>query len=181
MAKRTGFTLVELLITLMIGGVIMAIAAQAITSHIRTTSRQEVLQRLRDHWGRINHLINTEALEGASLETDQNIPNCANGTASDLTIRLPNRSTAIHYYNDANNSLWRCGPDIGENGRLANDADAPVTSLVAKNAALVATPDSNDDAVAHEMTYSLTLTARSNGQDIPYTASSRAQTTSRTY
>jgi hypothetical protein len=160
-----------------------------ITSHIRTTSRQEVLQRLRDHWGRINHLINTEALEGAELETDQQTTGCKDDTKSGLTIYLPGRSHPIHYYtvfqeDSLESSLWRCGPDVEDNGQLADETVQdfqPVTTLVAKHAALAAKPDSETEERHHEMGYTLTLTAQSNGQAISYEAASRAETTARTY
>jgi prepilin-type N-terminal cleavage/methylation domain-containing protein len=180
MGRRTGFTLVELLITLMIGGVILALAAQVITSHIRTTGRQEALQRLRDHWGRVNHLITTEALEGAVIQRNQAMAGCNGGGTSTLTIRLPDaQQTAIHYYQHQGGAdLWRCGPEIQLNGRL--DQTHTVSGLVAANATL-SIPAGEPAGGGHELAYQLALHSRNNAEGEVYTAHSMAQTTGRTY
>jgi prepilin-type N-terminal cleavage/methylation domain-containing protein len=180
MARRSGFTLVELLITLMIGGVILALAAQVIGSHIRTTSRQEALQRLRDHWGRVNHLITTEAMEGSVIRRDQAMPGCTGGGTAILTIQLPDaQQSAIHYYqHQGTTDLWRCGPEIQLNGRL--DPTHTVSGLVAANA-ILAIPAGEAATGGHELAYELTLRSRNNAQGEVYTAGSMAQTTGRSY
>lgn len=180
MARRTGFTLVELLITVLIGGMLLAMAAQVITTHIRITSRQEALQRLRDHWGRVNHLINTEALEGSVIERNQTMENCTGGGSSILTIRLsdPNQ-TPIHYYQHAStDDLWRCGPEVQMSGHL--NLSNTVSGLVAPNAALTI-PEGEPLAGGHELAYELTLTGRNNQQGEAYSARSIAKTSGRTY
>ncbi|MFY8149489.1 MAG: type II secretion system protein [Prochlorococcaceae cyanobacterium] len=180
MVRRTGFTLVELLITAVIGGMLLAMGAQVITTHIRITGRQEALQRLRDHWGLVSHLINTEALEGSVIQRNQTMANCEGGGTSILTIQLSDANQPpIHYYQAANtDDLWRCGPEIQRNGHL--NPNTIVSGLVAPNATL-SIPVSEPDAGDHELAYELTLTSRNNQQGETYAGRSMARTSGRTY
>lgn len=180
MARRSGFTLVELLITVALGGMLLAMAIHVITTHIRITSRQEALQRLRDHWGLVSHLINTEALEGSTLQRSQAMENCEGGGSSILTILLSNPDqTPIHYYQLGNtHDLWRCGPEIQRSGHL-NFANT-VSGLVAPNATLQIA-EGEPQAGDHELAYELTLTSRNNLQGEVFEGRSMAKTAGRTY
>ena len=57
--RQSGFTLVELLITSVIMGVIFATGSNVMVTQIRVSAQQESVRRLQDHWGRINHLLDS--------------------------------------------------------------------------------------------------------------------------
>jgi prepilin-type N-terminal cleavage/methylation domain-containing protein len=63
---QRGFTLVELLITSVIMGVIFATGSNVMVTQIQVSAQQESVRRLQDHWGRINHLLDAEITESAS-------------------------------------------------------------------------------------------------------------------
>ncbi|MFY8149304.1 MAG: PulJ/GspJ family protein [Prochlorococcaceae cyanobacterium] len=173
-SSSQAFTLVELLIAAGLGAVILAVAAKVLTGDVRSSSSQEAIQRLRDHWGRVNYFLDTEVREGLSVSLAAGSGGCASVASPLLTITVPAPGTAsgtstIHYYNQ-NGDLWRCGPDIADDGSLLFDT---ITNGILVENATLQTSITNSSNVA----YTLTLSSRAGGDGIPYSASSQAQTT----
>lgn len=73
------FTLPELLIVSVIGGVLLVSAAQLILAHVRTTTRIEGKLRAQDVWTRVQFLLEQEIQESA----------CSTASGSELTLKLP--------------------------------------------------------------------------------------------
>lgn len=150
------FTLVELLVVSVIGGVLLAATAGVIVSHIRSTAIQEVSQRLRDDFGRISYLMETEIGEGDSVTF---AVGCS--ATSGFTIRLPRlpslqdgttpAAVTIRYYNDGAGNLRRIGPDVLPSGELNY---ATSQDLVVNENTLLTIPACNDPRVVN---YSLTI------------------------
>ncbi|MFM7675330.1 MAG: type II secretion system protein J [Synechococcus sp.] len=84
-----GFTLVELLVAAGLGAVILAVAAKVLTGDVRSSSSQEAIQRLRDHWGRVNYFVDTEVREGLSVSLEAGSGGCASVASPLLTITVP--------------------------------------------------------------------------------------------
>lgn len=171
-----GFTLVELLIAAGLGAVILAVAAKVLTGDVRSSSSQEAIQRLRDHWGRVNYFVDTEVREGLSVSLAAGSGACASVASPLLTITVPAPGTAsgtstIHYYNQ-NGDLWRCGPDIADDGSLL--FDTVTNGILVENATLQVSITN-----ATIVSYALTMSSRSSGQGIQYSATSKAQTSAR--
>ncbi len=134
----------------------LVLAGSAIVSHIRTTTRQEASQRLRDDFGRLTFLMETEIGEGDALTYGTTC------SSSGFTIRLPrlpnlsNGTTAasatVRYYNDGNGNLRRVGPNILSTGEL--DFGTSQDLIVNENTLL--TLSNCDDP--RKVSYSLTLT-----------------------
>ena len=178
---NAGFTLLELLITLALGGMVMGLASSVITSHLRTTQKQSELQRMRDHWGRINFFLETEIREGQSLGTENGVGICADKAGRVLTVTVPHPAAAgstglIVYYNkDAD--LWRCGPAVQRNGTLdfSNQADG----ILVENATL-AVP-TGFTGPTDSVTYTVTLRSWDGGSLFTFAESSSARTSIRSF
>ncbi len=153
-----GFTLVELLIVSVIGGLLIAGAALVGVTHIRSSTNQLTIQQRRSDWGKLSYLIETEVGEGEAVATGTTTTGCADSVASLLSITVPifdSTSPAanvptrlIHYYTTGAGGatqLWRCGPAIldgsGANTRAGqlSPSGGLVTSLLMDGVALTAT------------------------------------------
>ncbi|QPN65687.1 hypothetical protein H8F26_12295 [Synechococcus sp. CBW1006] len=166
--------MVELLIASAIGAVILAAAARILTGDIRSNSSQEAIQRLRDHWGRVNYFVDTEVREGLSVSLASGTGACASVASPYLAITVPNPAGGtggIYYYNN-NGNLWRCGPDIADDGSLT--FNTVVNAMLVERATLEVSIVN-----ATNMTYTLTMSSRSDGSGVSYSASSEARTTAR--
>ncbi len=141
------FTILELLVTVVIGLVLMGSVSTVLTTHIRTASTAEIAQRVRDDSNRLNYLIQTEASEAVTMDQDQTITGCtpaAGATTSIFNLNIPkptgtaaspsNVSTIFYYASGSD--LRRCGPPILQNGSL-DHAATPVDSIVSSNTTLV--------------------------------------------
>jgi prepilin-type N-terminal cleavage/methylation domain-containing protein len=177
---NAGFTLVELLVTLVLGGMLMGLASSVITSHLRTTQKQSELQRMRDHWGRINFFLETEIREGQSLGTEQGEGICADKSRV-LTITVPNPAAPgspgrILYYNNGVD-LWRCGPSVNRDGTLdfANQTDG----ILVENASL--SLPSGFTGPTDTTTYTVTLRSWDGGSLFTFEESSSARTSIRSF
>ncbi|MCT0224850.1 type II secretion system protein J [Synechococcus sp. CS-1328] len=175
-ASARAFTLMELLMAAAIGAVILAVAAKVLIGDVRSSSNQEAIQRLRDHWGRVNYFVDTEVREGLSVSLTAGSGGCASVTNPLLTITVPAPGTVsgistIHYYNQ-NGDLWRCGPDIADNGSLIFDTITNVILVENTTLEVSITNSSN-------INYVLTMNSRAAGNGIEYAASSEARTASR--
>ncbi|MCP9915182.1 type II secretion system protein J [Cyanobium sp. ATX 6F1] len=134
-----GFTLIELLIAAAIGGVILVGGARVIVSNIKAEASQESVRRLRDTWGRINYLMDTEIGEASTAVV----------SGSTLTLTLPNGSTIA--YSRSGTDLQRTGPPINDNGSLGAGSG---TSTLAENVSSF-TPSA---ANSRDPVYTMTLT-----------------------
>lgn len=126
-----GFTLVELLVSTLIGALMLLAGTYLAVSHVRTTGRQAAVHRFQTDFGRLSHLIETEVDEGTALAYGQATTataGCSNvGVASVFSITVPVLVTAetaaasavrtIYYY-PAEGNLRRCGPAINADGTL---------------------------------------------------------------
>jgi prepilin-type N-terminal cleavage/methylation domain-containing protein len=154
--KRTsGFSLVELLLAASIGGLISAVAADAMLTHLKANERLEATERLRTSWSRTVHFIESEIAlservitktEDASTPADIGIglDQCQSSIqldefrfALDLRRDIP---PAIYYVRENNgsnlewdqtqSSLWRCGPIINKQGNYINEISGDTTYTV---------------------------------------------------
>jgi type II secretory pathway pseudopilin PulG len=149
------FTLVELLIVSVIGGLILAAVARIAVSHIQASGSQLRIQQLRTGWGKLTSFIATEVAEADQITTGTQPATCANMARSTplFTLRVPLydlntpptvadlQPTApfIHYYTigtGADTVIWRCGPPIygmpvGTDKHRAGQLQPPPASSVA--------------------------------------------------
>ncbi|CAK6698008.1 prepilin-type N-terminal cleavage/methylation domain-containing protein [Synechococcus sp. CCY9201] len=174
LARPFGLTLVELLVAAAIGAVILAAAARVLTSDIRSNSSQEAIQRLRDHWGRVSYFVDTEVREGLSVSLANGSGECSSVSNPYLAITVPNPAggTGTIYYYNINGDLWRCGPDIAEDGSLT--FNTVINGMLVERATMQVTI-----ANATNMSYVLTMNSRTGSGGITYSASSEARTTAR--
>lgn len=141
-----GFTLTELLVAASISVLLTAVAAEALTSHLRSNARLESLERLRNDWNRTSHFIESEVALSERVLTSPgsvNLDQCSPGITDDefrfaLEIRrdLP---PAIYFVRDneensssiwnGSASLYRCGPGIAEDGSYTNQISGTSSGL----------------------------------------------------
>lgn len=76
--KKRGFALVALLITSVIMGLVIATGSNVMVPQIRVSAQQESARRLVAHWGRSNHLLDSEITDSTSATAVANtsITNC---------------------------------------------------------------------------------------------------------
>jgi prepilin-type N-terminal cleavage/methylation domain-containing protein len=165
-APHRGFTLVELLISALIMGVIFATGSNVMVTQIRVSSQQESLRRLQDHWGRINHLLESEITESSSATA---IP----GTS--LTLILAGGQTITYAYDGGSRTLTRTGPPINDNGTLNLTAGtANLSSVLLTNVDAFAPTLTNSREPAYTLALSDGLGATFTG----LSSSSRSRTSS---
>jgi prepilin-type N-terminal cleavage/methylation domain-containing protein len=161
-----GFTLVELLVSTLIGALMLLAGTYMALSHVRTTGRQAVAHRQQTDFGRLSHLIETEVDEGSALAYGQLTAGCTNnGVASVFSITVPvliaaetTAASAVRtiYYYHFDGNLRRCGPAINADGTL--DTVATVDGIVITNALL--TPRNPNP---RQFEYSVVLTDPTSG------------------
>jgi prepilin-type N-terminal cleavage/methylation domain-containing protein len=160
-----GFTLTELLISLVLGGVLMAAAASTVVSQIRSGNSMEIAQSLRNDMGRLTTFLDSEIGEGDTISYFVPLTGpdgCGVGGTSLFTINVPNlggtgttlTTTPIHYYlsgigNTA--ALNRCGPPINANGSL-NFGGTRIATPVSPNTTLTLTNTTDTKAVNFSLT-----------------------------
>ena len=131
---QAGFSLIELLIASVIGGLILASASALVVSQIRASATQLQIQRLRSDWRQLQDLIRAEAAESILISTDPNrIRSCIADASNLLFLMLvpiftPGSAAPddlqdyiITYYTvqaDGETQLRRCGPSINADGTL---------------------------------------------------------------
>lgn len=148
---RGGFTLVELLVAVAIGGLVLSGAVIILISHIRASTRLAALQHLQDHCGWVQFLINRE-IEQAESAMD---------TGGALTLTVPGMDTAITYVHDADSrELRRSGPAINAQGRLDAVLDSRVGDLVARDVESFTVDATNPRAPRYSLTMSDATGAR---------------------
>jgi hypothetical protein len=174
-----GVTIVELVIVAGITGLVVWGAATSIVSHIHTTSRQEAIQRLRDHWGRFNYFLDSEISEAEHAVTTAGCSTTTSGLV--FSLQVPTAVAAwpiaqIDYYNK-NGAVWRCGPPIDRNGRLVFTMAGGALQVVDNMLVDHATLSVDGTALAanpHEPIYTLSLTDPT-GVTYAQTSSSRSR------
>lgn len=120
-----GFTLAELLITVLISSIIAIGASSIVLDNVRITSQQDSILRLQENWNRIQFLIDQDLSEGSG--------SCFT-SGSTLTIyrynSTSNASLAFITYRLDGSNLLRSGPSITDAGslNLTNQADNVIVS-----------------------------------------------------
>lgn len=109
---NTGYSLIELLIAIMIGGLMITGAASMLIAHMQTSSRSEAVNRLQDSWSRIQFLLDQDIQEAIGTPS---VNSC-----SSLTLAIPTTAggTDTITYDLSGTDLKRTGPDINSDGTL---------------------------------------------------------------
>lgn len=150
-AGSTGFTLVELLVAVAIGGLVLSGAVIILISHIRASTRLAALQHLQDHCGWVQFLINRE------IEQAERARAVANG----MELIVPGMDSAITYVHDApSRELRRSGPVINAQGRLDAGLPPRVQDLVARDVEDFTVDVANERAPRYSLTMSDATGAR---------------------
>ncbi|MCT0230529.1 prepilin-type N-terminal cleavage/methylation domain-containing protein [Synechococcus sp. CS-1324] len=164
--NEAGFSLIELLVGLVMGGFLMAAAASTVVSQIRSGNRMEVAQSLRNDMGRLSSFLEAEIGEGDTIRYGVAITGaggCTGASGNSLfTIDVPNLgatgatlvTTPIHYYLTGSGNtaaLNRCGPPINANGSL-NFAGTRIATLVSPNTTLALNNAIDAKAVHYNLT-----------------------------
>jgi len=163
-ARTHGFTLLELLIVLTLGGLMMTAITTVITSELRLGRTQLLTQQRRSDWSRFTTFLANEVGEGRLVRTNTPaaqliIDNCSPPTgyallfsvtvpiATDLGAPVPRN---VHYYTTGtgtNTVLFRCGPAILANGRLNNTIRDFIPARLLSGIPLSAAIDANQVSV----------------------------------
>jgi hypothetical protein len=137
-----------------------------IVSQIRTSSLQESVRRLQDHWGRINQLLDSEITGSAAAAAVAN---------SSLTLTLPGGQTIRYSYDPGTRTLLRTGPPINDNGTLdLTPGTASVQSLMLDNVDAFTPTVIN----SREPAYSLTISDGRGARFTGLSSSTRSRTSS---
>lgn len=136
--RSPGFTLVELLVTTLVGGLVLTAAGTALITHLRSSEPLEALERQRADWSRSTFFLEAEValsrevISGAPLTALAIPATCSGISHADLRLALrlqPNMAPVLYAVKASEspwqpaNSLWRCGPDIIASG--AYDSTSP--------------------------------------------------------
>ncbi len=132
-ARTTGYTMLELLIVVVVGGLVVTAISTVITSQVRLTRNQLLAQQRRTDWSRFTYFLANEVGEGREVSTSTTAAALtADGCPADgallFSVRVPIATDAgapeernVHYYTTGtgtNTALFRCGPPILDTGRL---------------------------------------------------------------
>jgi prepilin-type N-terminal cleavage/methylation domain-containing protein len=149
-AHQAGFSLVEVLISSVVGVICLAALFTVIISYVRSRDRLESMQRLQDQWGRLQFLLDREIQEATPVTASSTASgSCGAGTVV-LALEVPGNNKRILYYLSGT-SLRRCGPVITSNG----DLGATVSDALLLDGVTRFTVNTSDPQLP---TYSLTLT-----------------------
>lgn len=160
-ANGSGFTLTELMVSIVIFALLMGAVTNALIAYIRGNINLEFNQAMRNDIGRLSYLIETEIKEGSAISTGVAV-DCAPGSTSLFTITVPQQgstgatlpTSAIHYYSTGTGStasLNRCGPPISNDGNL-NFSGTRAASVVSTNTTLDVI-----SSTSTSVTYTITL------------------------
>jgi prepilin-type N-terminal cleavage/methylation domain-containing protein len=163
-ARTHGFTLLELLIVLMLGGLMMTAITTVITSQLRLGRTQLLTQQRRSDWSRFTTFLANEVGEGRLVRTNTPLAtlildNCSPPTGYALllsvTVQIATDNANpvprnVHYYTTGtgtNTVLWRCGPAIEPDGRLNNTIRDFIPAQLLSGIPLSAAIDANQVSV----------------------------------
>ena len=164
--EAEGFSLIELLIGLVMGGVLMAAAASTVVSQIRSGNTMEIAQSLRNDMGRLTTFLDAEIGEGDTISYGvamSGTGGCTGVSGNSLfTINVPNLgatgtalpTTPIHYYVSGSGNtavLNRCGPPISADGSL-DLAGTRLATPVSANTTLTLANTTNTKSVNYTLT-----------------------------
>lgn len=149
-----GFTLLELLLGLILGGITLSMAAMVLVSYIRSTGHSIRTGQMEQDYGRISRLMKTEINEACLVQVDNSpsttatLPQtpctpasdkpCATapgpGTTLYLLVPVTLTDGTVTYrvisYMRSNDQLLRTGPPITATGALATSADVANVVLI---------------------------------------------------
>ena len=148
-SRQAGFTLVELLATAVLGGILLVGAAELILSHVRFSARTEAMMRAQDVWTRIQFLMDQEIQEASCLSST---------SSSSITLSLPPCGTGARTitYSLSGSNLIRTGPGINvADGSLDLSTATNSTATVARNISSFSASINSDGTEA--VTYSLNI------------------------
>jgi prepilin-type N-terminal cleavage/methylation domain-containing protein len=159
-----GFTLVELLVTAVLGAVVIGSVAAYNISQLRSDTTQEINLQLRLEANRAAAWIDGEINRAAGFDnTAASGCTAPTGTALVLSMRSPDGATAeVSYFSPtgtATGSVVRCGPPVVCSNGTACELDtgaANVTYLVASDARLAVNPALSATPV-RQLNYTLTI------------------------
>jgi prepilin-type N-terminal cleavage/methylation domain-containing protein len=165
----SGFTLVELLIVLALGGTVLGVAGTVLLQNIRSSITIEQNQQALNELGRIAAFIELEVSEAIAISRGVANPCNAAGAAEMFTLSVPiseATSRPIQYYttgSGANTVLWRCGPPVNNNGTLNLGADVTPFPLGFQLEAIAADKDIGErgESVSYTLRSTVPGTARS--------------------
>ena len=143
-----GFTLVELLVTLVITGFITIVAFNFLVSQLEINARSEAYQRQRKSWATAAKLIEAEVSLSESIVTD--IEKITLPVSCQTPLSNPQFKFALNIRRDlyqsiyfiadsatgwfGDKSLWRCGPSFDERGQYISvedeDPNTPVPHII---------------------------------------------------
>jgi len=160
-ARTQGFTLLELLIVVLVGGLLMAAITTVITSQLRLGRTQLLTQQRRSDWSRFTYFLANEVGEGRLVTNTptRTWPGCIlprGGTLLfSVTVEIAQDNSApversVDYYTTGtgtNTVLFRCGPDIEPNGRLDIDRRVFTPARLLSGIPLSAVTDANQVSV----------------------------------
>ena len=142
--ETSGFTLVEVLIAATVGSLVAIMASDIVLSTLHSGAALEATQRLRLDWSRTSHFIESEValservITNASLlnltQCDPEITDAEFAFGLEVRRDLPpaiyfiraNAADSLEW--NGEESLWRCGPSIDDNGYYTNVITSGTTS-----------------------------------------------------
>lgn len=145
--NHQGFSLPELLIVIVIGGVLMTGAASMMISHMRSSARSEAILRLQESWSRVQFLLDQEIQEASGSPSSS--------TCNSLTLTIPNptgsSSDLTVTYALSGTNLQRTGPPVNSDGSLDGTASSTTELVMSRVTSFCPTTNGG------EVNYSLAL------------------------
>jgi hypothetical protein len=160
----SGFTLAELLIVVALGLLVTTTAGTVAISSARSERSQFRSQQRHNDWTRFTYFLANEVGEGGRVRTNASPAELASngcslpGDGSILfTVDIPIATDtgtpvrrSVHYYTSGtgeNTILFRCGPEITREGRLATGSTSFMPARLLSGIPLSAATDSNQVSV----------------------------------
>lgn len=146
-----GFSLVELMIVVVVGGVLMTGTVSMLISHIRSAARMEAMMRLQETWSRVQFLLDQEIRE-ARIGTGT--PSSVACTSLSLTIPDSSGGTvSVVYSRGADGTLSRTGPPINDATGELEFSSASTTETVMRGVTRFC-PTTTDGRISYTMALS---------------------------